>query len=274
MTAPSDPTGLGPSGPAPCTTGSRRPQIRPPRRPRRRAGRRGRRRRCGTASGCCSCWVVIWLVVVWAAMADNPLLPFVDAVRIHVVESQWLLWLMGLELLRQVPLLRQRALRRLPPVLDRTGSSAASTAATQRAVLRLDPLPARPRGQDGRVSIVLFAVVAGPDPGAPRRCSRCSQAPALLWQALPLILQLAFAFFFIAFQFVGHLLVPVPRRRRHLLPGRHQDPVHRRLGPGPRGRAGQGEHRLPGEAGEHRGARAATSPAASCCGARPAPARR
>ena len=29
------------------------------------------------------------------------------------------------------------------------------------------------------------------------------QAPALLWQALPMILQLAFAFFFIAFQFVG-----------------------------------------------------------------------
>ena len=29
------------------------------------------------------------------------------------------------------------------------------------------------------------------------------EAPALLWQALPMILQLAFAFFFIAFQFIG-----------------------------------------------------------------------
>ena len=49
------------------------------------------------------------------------------------------------------------------------------------------------------------------------------------------------------------VLVPVARRRRHLLPGRHQDPVLRRLGPGPRGPAGQGEHRLPGEAGRDRG---------------------
>ena len=44
----------------------------------------------------------IWLILVWASMADNPLLPFVDAVRLHLVESQWLLWLMGLELVRQI----------------------------------------------------------------------------------------------------------------------------------------------------------------------------
>ena len=67
---------------------------------------------------------------------------------------------------------------------------------------------------------------------------RCSRRPRCSWQALPMILQLAFAFFFIAFQFVGAVLVPVPRRRRHLLPRRHQDPLHRRLGPGPRGRSG------------------------------------
>ena len=42
-----------------------------------------------------------WLVIVWASMADNPPLAFVDAVRIQVVESQWLLWLTGVELVRQ-----------------------------------------------------------------------------------------------------------------------------------------------------------------------------
>ncbi len=45
---------------------------------------------------------VAWFVIVWAAMADNPLLPFVDSARIHLVESQWLLWLAGAEALRQL----------------------------------------------------------------------------------------------------------------------------------------------------------------------------
>ena len=48
------------------------------------------------------------------------------------------------------------------------------------------------------------------------------------------------------------LLVPVPGRRGCLLPGRHQDPVHRRLGPGPRAGAGEGEHPVPGGPGADR----------------------
>jgi hypothetical protein len=47
-------------------------------------------------------FAVAWLILVWAAMADNPLLPFVDSVRIQLHDSQWLIWLAGLELLRQV----------------------------------------------------------------------------------------------------------------------------------------------------------------------------
>ena len=60
-------------------------------------------------------------------MADNPLLPFVDAVRIHLVESQWLLWLMGLELLRQIHYFVSERCAGLPPVLDEPACSAAST---------------------------------------------------------------------------------------------------------------------------------------------------
>ena len=47
-------------------------------------------------------FTIAWLILVWAAMADNPLLPFVDSVRIQLHDSQWLIWLAGLELLRQV----------------------------------------------------------------------------------------------------------------------------------------------------------------------------
>ncbi|MEO6120758.1 MAG: AAA family ATPase, partial [Acidimicrobiales bacterium] len=43
-----------------------------------------------------------WLVLVWAAMADDPNLPFGDAARIHVRSGAWLLVLLGLEVVRQV----------------------------------------------------------------------------------------------------------------------------------------------------------------------------
>jgi cell division protease FtsH len=43
-----------------------------------------------------------WLVLVWAAMAEDPNLPFSDAVRTHVRSNAWIIVLMGLEGLRQV----------------------------------------------------------------------------------------------------------------------------------------------------------------------------
>ncbi|HEX2064592.1 MAG TPA: AAA family ATPase, partial [Acidimicrobiales bacterium] len=43
-----------------------------------------------------------WLVVVWAAMADDPNMSFSDAVRIHVRSAAWLLALLALECLRQL----------------------------------------------------------------------------------------------------------------------------------------------------------------------------
>jgi hypothetical protein len=47
-------------------------------------------------------FVVVWLIIVWASMADNPLLPFSDAALIQLRDSQWLLWLAGLEVIRQI----------------------------------------------------------------------------------------------------------------------------------------------------------------------------
>ena len=47
-------------------------------------------------------FVVAWFIIVWASMADNPLLPFSDAALIQLSDSQWLLWLAGLEVLRQI----------------------------------------------------------------------------------------------------------------------------------------------------------------------------
>ena len=143
---------------------------------------------------------LVWLVVVWSAMADNPLLPFVDAVRIHVVESQWLLWLMGLELLRQIHYF----------VSERSAGyhrfwSHGVFGGFDRAMKRRFSDWTRfrlARMVKWIAFIVLFAVVAGQILGTSPLLALFA-APALVWQALPMILQLAFAFFFIAFQFIG-----------------------------------------------------------------------
>ena len=78
------------------------------------------------------------------------------------------------------------------------------------------------------------------------------QLPALIWGVLPFVAQLGVRVLLRDPPVRRAVLVPVPRRHRHLLPGRHQDPVHRRMGPGPCGSPGQGEHRLPGEAARDR----------------------
>jgi cell division protease FtsH len=39
---------------------------------------------------------------VWAELADNPLLPFTDAVRDTVTDKPWIFWLAGIEVLRQL----------------------------------------------------------------------------------------------------------------------------------------------------------------------------
>jgi cell division protease FtsH len=143
---------------------------------------------------------VVWLVVVWAAMADNPLLPFDDAVRTAGADAQWLLWLMGLEVLRQVHYF----------VSER--SSAYHRFWAEKVFGGFDRAVKRrfsdwTRFRLARVIkvvllIALFAIVAGQILDTSPVLALFA-APALLWQALPLILQLAFAFFFIAFQFIG-----------------------------------------------------------------------
>ena len=48
---------------------------------------------------------ILWLILVWSIMADNPLVGFADAVRIQVQMGWWVFVLFGLELVHQVHLL-------------------------------------------------------------------------------------------------------------------------------------------------------------------------
>ena len=45
---------------------------------------------------------LLWFVLVWSVMADNPIVGFSDAMRIEVRSAWWVFLLLGLELLRQI----------------------------------------------------------------------------------------------------------------------------------------------------------------------------
>lgn len=145
-------------------------------------------------------FVVAWFVIVWGSMADNPLLNFSDAALIQLVDSQWLLWLAGLEVLRQIHFL----------VCER--SARYNQFWTKRVFGGTDRLVRRRFSDWTRfrlarlIKIVLFVVLLAVVAGQLLQTSpilAVFAAPALLWQALPLVGQLLFAFFFVAFQFIG-----------------------------------------------------------------------
>jgi ATP-dependent Zn protease len=143
---------------------------------------------------------LLWLVLVWKSMADNPLLPFVDAARLQRQESAWVLVLLGLEAIRQVHFIVSEHwawyhrfwTKRVFGGFDRFFRRRFSDWNRFRLARVVKWL----------FWIGVYALVAG-------QLLKTSpalaifQAPALLWRVLPFILQLAFAFFFIAFQFIG-----------------------------------------------------------------------
>ena len=145
-------------------------------------------------------FAVAWLILVWAAMADNPLLPFVDSVRIQLHDSQWLIWLAGLELLRQVHYLIEERSPRYHRFWSQTVFGGVDRAARRRMSdwtrFRLA------RMIKVVLLVALFAVVAAKALDTSPVLA-LFQAPALFYRALPLILQISFGFFFIAFQFIG-----------------------------------------------------------------------
>ena len=143
---------------------------------------------------------IAWLILLWASMASNPILPFTDAVRLQVRSGWWLLALIGLEALRQLHYLISEHWAAYHRFWTKTLFGRFDRAIKRR-------FSDWTRFRIARVLkilffIALYAVIAG-------RILETSpvvaifEAPAILWQVLPFVLQLAFAFFFIAFQFIG-----------------------------------------------------------------------
>ncbi|MGI5126496.1 AAA family ATPase [Pseudonocardia sp. CA-107938] len=142
----------------------------------------------------------LWFVLVWADVADNPLITFEDSMRLRLEDGQWLIWLAGIELVRQLHFLvsehwsgyhrfwTQRVFGGSERLMQRRLSDW-----TRFRLARLIKV---------LLLIALLAVVAG-QVLETSPILALFEAPALLWSAMPLILQLLFAFFFVAFQFIG-----------------------------------------------------------------------
>ena len=143
---------------------------------------------------------IIWLVLVWAAMADNPLLPFVDAVRQQLQDAQWVLWLAGLEVLRQLHFLISERwsgyhrfwTKRVFGGFDRWTRRRFSDWTRFRLA----------RALKWAFWIAVLAVVLGKIYDTSPALG-LFKAPAAALRALPFAAQLAFAAFFVIFQFAA-----------------------------------------------------------------------
>jgi ATP-dependent Zn protease len=144
--------------------------------------------------------VLLWFVLVWSVMANDPLVGFSDAMRIEVRSGWWVFVLIGLEVLRQIHFLISEHSAAYHRFWTQTVFGGFERATHRR-------ISDWSRFRIWRLLTWLFwiailAVVIGKIIHTTPILALL-RLPELLWKALPFVLQLAFAFFFIAFQFIG-----------------------------------------------------------------------
>ena len=143
---------------------------------------------------------VVWILLVWSVMANDPLVGFSDAVRIEVRTGWWVFVLAGLELLRQIHFLiseHWRAYYRFWTVTVFGGMERVSRK-------RISPWT---RFRLGRILtwvlwIVILAVVIGKIIHTTPILALL-RAPQLIWHVLPFVLQVGFTLLFVVLQFVA-----------------------------------------------------------------------
>ena len=144
--------------------------------------------------------VLIWFVLVWSAMANNPLIGFADALRIESRAGTWVFVLIGLEVLRQLHFLVSE---------HWAGYHRFWTARVFGGSERLTHrrMSGWTRFRLWRLAkwvfwIAVLAVVVGKVIHTSPVLALL-RGPALLWHYLPFVLQLVFGFLIIAVQFIG-----------------------------------------------------------------------
>ena len=143
--------------------------------------------------------VGLWWILLWADMTNNPLEQFSDALSHQVRSLWWIEALIGLEVLRQLNYLVSEHSRRWYGIWNN-----GVTGTLNRLKGHLGDWT---RYRVGRVIRILFVLaIISVLLGAFYHTSPVTalfQVPATLFSALPLLLQLAFGFFFVIFQFIG-----------------------------------------------------------------------
>src|SRR5262249_4645707 len=143
---------------------------------------------------------LVWWILVWSAMANNPLVGFSDAVRIEVRAGAWVLVLLGLELLRQVHFLISEHWAGYHRFWTHTFFGGFERLTHRK-------LSNWTRFRLWRLMtwvfwIALVAVVTGKVIGTSPIVA-LMRGPQLIWHALPTLLQYVFIIFFLIIQFAA-----------------------------------------------------------------------
>ncbi len=145
-----------------------------------------------------SLFTITFLVLVWADLADNPLLSFSDGVSAGVSKRGWLLVLFAIEFVRQIHFLLAELLAPYHGVWQKYFSF------VDRAIHLLGDWT---RYRISRIfKVILFIVLLAFILGAVYKETPIKAlflAPKALWSALPILGQLLFAVVFIVIQFVA-----------------------------------------------------------------------
>jgi cell division protease FtsH len=144
--------------------------------------------------------ILLWFILVWSVMATNPLPGFSDAALIEVHTGWWVFVLLGLEVIRQVHFFISEHSARYYRFWTYTFFGGFERVTHRR-------ISDWSRFRIWRLLVWVFwiavlAVVVGKIIHTTPILALL-RGPQLLWKALPFVLQLGFAFFFIAFQFIG-----------------------------------------------------------------------
>jgi len=143
--------------------------------------------------------VVLWWLLLWAAMTNNPIEPFSDAVRSQLTSLWWIEVLFGLEVVRQAHYF----------VSERSAGwnhlwADGVFGGLHRATHRISDWNRFRIARVIRIAVVLLIIaiiLAGFYHTSP--FVSLFQVPAALYSALPLLAQIVFGFFFVILQFVG-----------------------------------------------------------------------
>ena len=139
---------------------------------------------------------LVFLVLVWADMSNNPILNFADAFKENLNTRWWLLLLIAIEVIRQIHFL---AAETLAPY---HGAWLKYFATVDRTLRKLSDWNRYrlSRAIKGLLYIVLLAIVLGAY-YKETPVTALFLAPKALWSAMPMLGQLAFAVFFVLIQF-------------------------------------------------------------------------